>query len=102
MAQQSPAILARQTVSPEDFGLPVHHPGAIQGGDADRNRILVQAVLQGQHGAARDIVLMNSALALALAEDSTDWRAAADRAAASIDSGAAAAKLDRLRELTAQ
>ncbi len=94
--------VARQIVSPEDFGLPVHHPGAIQGGDAERNRTIVQAVLQGQHGAARDIVLMNSALALALAQDSTDWRSAVDRAAASIDSGAAAAKLDRLRELTAQ
>lgn len=94
--------VARQTLSPEDFGLKRRTAESIAGGNEDRNRAIAESILRGETGGARDVVLMNAALALALAADSTDWRTAAERAAASLDSGAAAAKLDRLRQLTAQ
>ena len=95
-------IISRRTVTPEDFGLQPQSASSIQGGGADLNRSIAEAVLSGQKGGARDIVLMNAALALATSANSVDFRAAVDRAGASIDSGAALARLNRLRELTAQ
>jgi len=88
----------RMTVSPEDFGLDRQPLAEIQGGDAARNREIAEGVLEGRPGAARDIVLMNSALALIVAGRARDYREAVAIAAESIDSGAARSRLDQLRE----
>jgi anthranilate phosphoribosyltransferase len=88
----------RLTVSPEDFGFTRQPLAAIQGGDAARNREIAESVLEGRPGAARDIVLMNSALALIAAGCAHDYRKAVGIAAESIDSGAARSRLDQLRE----
>jgi anthranilate phosphoribosyltransferase len=89
----------RLTLAPEDFGLDRQPLAAIQGGDAARNREIAESVLEGRPGAARDIVLMNSALALIAAGRTQDYREAAAIAAESIDSGAARSRLDQLREV---
>jgi len=89
----------RLTLAPEDFGLDRQPLAAIQGGDAARNREIAESVLEGRPGAARDIVLMNSALALIAAGRTRNYRDAVEIAAESIDSGAARSRLDQLREV---
>jgi anthranilate phosphoribosyltransferase len=72
----------------------------LRGGDAEENAGIVRAVLAGRAGAHRDVVALNAALALVIAGIATDLRDGLRRAALSIDSGAAAAKLDRLVSIT--
>ncbi|MEZ4484884.1 MAG: hypothetical protein R2864_09905 [Syntrophotaleaceae bacterium] len=55
----------RYTVEPEDFTLTRCRLDDLQGGDAVRNAQLVQAILQGEVGPRRDVVLLNSALVAA-------------------------------------
>jgi anthranilate phosphoribosyltransferase len=90
----------RMTVTPESFGFVPQSGDGILGGDAARNRVIAESVLEGERGAPRDIVLINSALAIVAAGNTQDLREAAAIAAESIDSGAAKSKLDRLSSIT--
>jgi anthranilate phosphoribosyltransferase len=90
--------VTQTTLAPEDFGFARHPLSAIQGGEAERNREIAEAVLDGCRGAPRDVVLMNAALALIAAGRANDPAAAVRIAAESIDSGAAKAKLNQLRD----
>ena len=83
-------------VSPEDAGLPVHPFEAIIGGDPAQNAAAARALLDGEKGAYRDAVLLNSAAALLIAGRATDLREGAEIARHSIDSGAAKARLAAL------
>lgn len=73
-------------------------PAALAGGDAAENARIVRAVLDGTLGAARDVVLVNAAAGLWVADAVPDWAAGFARAQRSIDSGAARARLDALCE----
>jgi anthranilate phosphoribosyltransferase len=84
------------TVTPEDAGLPRARIEDIQGGDAIANARALRALLHGQPGPYRDIVLLNSAAALIVAGVAEDLRAGVALAQDAIDSGAALATLDRL------
>jgi anthranilate phosphoribosyltransferase len=84
------------TWTPADFGVPPATSEALRGGDRACNASIATAILQGEPGAQRDIVLVNSAAALVAAGATTDLREAMERAAQSIDSGAAWTKLQRL------
>lgn len=81
-------------VSPEDAGLPRHPLAAIRGGEADYNADALTRLLQGEHGAYRDAVLLNAAGALIVAGEATDWRSGVEEAAEAIDKGLAKALLD--------
>ena len=59
----SPAVL-----DPVVLGLPRASLGDLRGGDAAHNAGVVRAVLAGERGPVRDIVLLNAAAALAVAE----------------------------------
>ena len=83
------------TLTPEDFGVPRATIEQLRG---DPLRA-AHAVLNGEQGAWRDIVLVNSAAALVTAGVAMDWKDAAALAATSIDSGAARAKVDALRSI---
>jgi anthranilate phosphoribosyltransferase len=89
----------RMELTPGDFGLSTHSLESIAGGGVERNRSMAEAVLNGQHGAPRDVVLMNASLALVAANRAADFREGVERAEESIDSGAAMAKLERLRTI---
>ncbi len=72
----------------------------LRGADAAFNAKVARALLAGEHGAVRDAVLLNAAAALVaydgLVGDLEELLSAAlPRAAAAVDSGAAAAVLDR-------
>jgi anthranilate phosphoribosyltransferase len=88
------------TWTPADFGIPQANSEALRGGDRACNARIATAILQGELGAPRDIVLVNSAAALVAAGDTTDLREAMHRAAKSIDSGAAWTKLRELAEFS--
>jgi len=59
-------------------------------------------VMQGQHGAHRNIVVLNAAAALVVAGAADSLEAGLVLAADSIDSGKAAATLDRFVEVSQQ
>jgi anthranilate phosphoribosyltransferase len=85
-------------VDPAELNLPCAgaDADAVRGGDAARNAELARAVLAGERGPHRDIVLLNAAAAVVvagLAADLVEGLALAER---SIDDGRAAAVLDRL------
>ena len=83
---------------PSDFGVKRAFGEELLGGDAARNAQIARAILGGERGAMRDIVLANAAAGLVAAGFAQDLRVAVKLAEKSIDSGAAAAKLEQLRE----
>lgn len=89
-----------RTLRPEDVGLSRAPLSEIAGGDRDTNVSLTNAVLAGEPGPRRDIVLFNSAAALMVAGRAEDLRQAVAIAAGVIDSGAARAIVDQLRAIT--
>jgi anthranilate phosphoribosyltransferase len=88
------------TLHPADAGLPEHPFAAIMGGTPAQNAAALRALLDGAAGAYRDAVLLNAAAALVVAGKSGDLRDGVARAAASIDSGAAKARLAALVRIT--
>lgn len=81
-------------VAPEDAGLPRHPLSAIRGGEADFNAAALARLLDGEPGAYRDAVLLNSAAALLVAGEAHDWREGVEEAAEVIDKGLVKALLD--------
>ena len=90
----------RRTVTPEDFGIPRAHLRDLQALTIDDNVRLARAILNGEAGHPRDVVVVNAAAALVAADVVGDWKLGVERAAESIDSEAAARVLERLVEST--
>ena len=88
------------TVTPEDAGLSRAAPAELVGGDAAANAASIRNLLDGQRGPYRDIVVLNAAAALIVAQRADDLEEGASQAACSIDTGAAGTALDRLVECT--
>ncbi|HKP33918.1 MAG TPA: anthranilate phosphoribosyltransferase, partial [Sphingomicrobium sp.] len=84
------------TVRPEDFGLARTTIAELIGGDREENARIIRAILDGEAGAKRDIVLMNSAAALVAGAKARDLKDGVGLAAHAIDSGAALRKLEAL------
>lgn len=86
------------SISPAALGLPPGRLEDLRGGDATENAILIEALLSGQErGAKRDLVVLNAAAALVVAQCAEDLPAGLTLAAQAIDSGNASATLERLR-----
>jgi len=83
-------------ITPEEFGLERAPLEAISGGDAPHNAGLIRAILSGEKGPRRDIVVANASAAIVASGRAADFLEGALRAAASIDSGEALKKLDAL------
>jgi anthranilate phosphoribosyltransferase len=83
-------------VTPEEAGLTRVKPEALKGGDAAENAKSLLDVLRGKKGAFREVAVLNAAAALIVAGKAKTLKDGAALAAASIDSGEAEAKLDRL------
>ncbi|MRX50334.1 anthranilate phosphoribosyltransferase [Paracoccus sp. S-4012] len=83
-------------VTPADAGLPEHPFERIVGGNPAENAAALRRLLDGERGAYRDAVLLNAAGALVVAGVAADLREGAARAAESLDSGAALARLRAL------
>ncbi len=94
--------VSQTVLDPADLGLPRSRPGDLRGGDAAGNAAVARAVMSGEPGPVRDTVVLNAAAALAAAAGvprAEDLAGAlvggCARAAATLDSGAAHALLDR-------
>lgn len=83
---------------PSDFGVKRTFGEALLGGDAARNAAITREILGGAKGPARDIVLVNSAAGLLAAGLAKDLRNGVELAEKSLDSGAAAKKLQDLQK----
>jgi anthranilate phosphoribosyltransferase len=88
------------TVSPKNAGLAEASPKDLTGGDAAENAAHIRAVLGGNRGPFRDIVLLNAAAALLVAGKAKTLRDGVALAAESIDSGKAKAVLEALVSLS--
>ena len=86
--------VVRRTLEPADFAVPVARAEQLKGGGKQRNLEIATAVLNGECGAPRDIVIGNAAAALMAAGRARGEGAAI--AAVSIDSGAARRKVELL------
>jgi anthranilate phosphoribosyltransferase len=87
--------VARQVVDPLELGISRAAPEDLRGGDAARNAEIARAILAGETGSCRDVVLLNSASALQVAGTADSWAAGIEAAAAAIDDGKAAAVLEQ-------
>jgi anthranilate phosphoribosyltransferase len=87
-------------VHPADFGLAKATPESLKGGDAATNAAIVRAVLSGEPGRARDVVLLNAGAALLVAGEADTVKDGIARAAAAIDNGAARKVLETLIEVS--
>jgi anthranilate phosphoribosyltransferase len=76
-------------VSPADAGLPTARLADLKGGDADYNAGVLRAMLEGEAGPFRDIVLFGSAAALIVAGKAADLKAGVAMAGEAVDSGRA-------------
>lgn len=83
-------------VTPEDAGLTRATLADLRGGDPAYNAAAITRLLDGEQSAYRDVVLLNSAAALIVANRATTLKEGAAMAAQAIDSGAAKAALARL------
>jgi anthranilate phosphoribosyltransferase len=88
-------------ITPEDNKIPRAKLEDLRcGNSAQDNAEMLRAVLKGEKGPRRDIVLLNAAAALIAAEKAADFAAGLALAAESVDSGRALKKLEALREYT--
>ena len=87
-------------VTPEEFGIERAPLEAIAGGDAASNAGIIREILRGAKSARRDVVLLNAAATLVAAGKADKIAEGIPQAAKSLDSGAAAAKLEALVRFT--
>jgi anthranilate phosphoribosyltransferase len=83
-------------ITPEQFGLSRAAIETLGGGDAPANANIIRALLKGEKSPKRDVVILNAAAALVAAGKTDSIRDALPLAEASLDKGAAGAKLEAL------
>jgi anthranilate phosphoribosyltransferase len=83
-------------IAPEDAGLPRTSLAALKGGEPADNAAALRALLDGERGAYRDIVLLNAAAALIVADKANNLKEGVALAANAIDTGRAKAALAKL------
>ena len=100
VSELSDGMVRTYDINPETwFGKPAD-PAALAGGDPEQNAGITKRILKGEGGPMRDVVLLNSAAALAAAGKAADFSAGVELAASVIDSGKAMEKLEALVEFT--
>lgn len=81
---------------PEELGLPKANLSDLAGGTVEENVVITMALLKGERGPKRDVVLLNAAAALIVGGKITNFSEGLKMAAESIDSGKALRKLEQL------
>ncbi len=87
-------------VHPEEFGLKTAPAAALKGGDAPHNAQILSAVLKGEQGPPRDIVLLNAAAAILAGGLAADLNEGVELARQSLASGKALEALEKLRQVS--
>ena len=81
---------------PTDVGLPKAPAGSLQGGDAHENARIIERILAGARGPARDVVLLNAGAALFIAGAVASIDEGIVKASRAIDRGDARRTLQQL------
>lgn len=89
-------------ITPEQFGLARCQKEDLVGGTPEENAQITRDILAGKPGPKRDAVLMNAGAALYMAGKTDSIQAGIDLAKEIIDSGKAAAQLEKFVELSNQ
>jgi anthranilate phosphoribosyltransferase len=89
-------------VEPGDFGFEETDLAGVGGGSPEQNAAAARAVLAGEQGPRRDLVLLNAGAAIYVGGLATDLGDGVRRAATAIDDGAARELLDRLIAATVE
>lgn len=89
-------------INPADFGFDIASESDIAGGDATENAKALHEVLDAKPSAYRNMVIMNAACSLVIADKAKDLVEGAAQATAAIDTGAASATLSKLIEVSNQ
>jgi anthranilate phosphoribosyltransferase len=92
--------IAHHSLQPADFGVTKAPIEALRGGDRTENARIARAVLGGEPGPRRDVVLVNAAAGLVAAGKASDFGEGMLIGADAIDSGAALRKLNELVAFT--
>jgi len=88
-------------VEPADFGLAMAELEQVAGGTPEENAAATRAVLAGEPGPRRDLVLLNAGAAIYVGGAADSLGAGIEKAGEIVDAGAAAELLDRLIAATA-
>ena len=89
--------ISQYSVNPAQFGFGLHDLSSIQIQNAAQSKAMVLAVLNGEKGPAREIVLMNAGAAIYVAGIAESLQEGVNLAGMVIDSGQALAKLEALK-----
>jgi len=100
VAELDKGVIKTFEITPEDAGLPRAQPKDLKGGDGPHNAKALKRLLEGEKNAYRDVVLLNSAAALIVADKVNDLKDGVAMAAAAIDDGRALAGLNKLVAIT--
>jgi anthranilate phosphoribosyltransferase len=92
--------VTRRTLAPEELGFERAELADLKGGDPFENARITRAVLGGEAGPRRDVVLLNAAAALLVSGIAPTLEDGVELAGKSIRTGAAAERLDRLIALS--
>jgi anthranilate phosphoribosyltransferase len=93
--------LTDKVIKPEDFGIPAARLEELKGGDAQTNAKIVRAIIGGkERGPRRDIVLLNAAAVIIIANLVDDFAGAIKIAAESIDNGKAEMCMEQLVKIS--
>jgi len=87
-------------VDPTTLGLSLSHPEALHAEGPEQSAKIIRGLLTGAHGPARDIVCLNAAAALVIADIAEDLVEGIEIATTTIDSGGAQKALDTLVKIT--
>ncbi|MGA6829179.1 anthranilate phosphoribosyltransferase [Nitrospira sp. NS4] len=93
-------VVSNYFVAPEEFDLPRVPKRDIAGGGPEENARITREILQGKKGPQRDIAVLNAAAAIVAGQKARTLKDGVRVAVESLDSGAAAEKLDRLVTFT--
>lgn len=96
VAMLTDGMITTCEVRPEDAGLNCSPSSQLAGGTAVENAAALRRLLDGETGAYRDIVLINSAAALVIGGKAQDLKQGVALASSAIDKGTARAKLGEL------
>ncbi|OGU17181.1 MAG: anthranilate phosphoribosyltransferase [Geobacteraceae bacterium GWC2_53_11] len=100
VAEVTPEGITLSRVNPEQFGFSRCSMSELKGGDAAANAVIVTAVLSGEPGPRRNIVLLNAAYALVAAGKTATLAEGITLAAEAIDSGRALQQVKNLASMT--
>jgi len=101
-AEVSPEGVRLFTITPEAFGFTRCPMAALRGGDAAANAAIVKAILEGEQGPRREIVLLNAGYALLAAGRCATVEEGIALASGALASGKALQQLESLVKCTNQ